>query len=91
MLDSEIDKVNNYLKEQLWMDFEMCRMDDGRDGEGIEVDMLEEGDDEGREAYMVGRAYFGGISRRGRMHLFLSHLEGRKNIAGKNGLHPFFL
>lgn len=29
MLLSEINKVNKYLKEQLWMDFEMCNMSGG--------------------------------------------------------------
>lgn len=29
MLDNEINKVNKYLKEQLWMDFEMCNMNGG--------------------------------------------------------------
>lgn len=27
MFDVEINKINQYLKEQLWMDFEMCCMD----------------------------------------------------------------
>ena len=30
MFDSEINLINGYLKEQLWMDFEMCNMSCGK-------------------------------------------------------------
>lgn len=30
MYHSEVDKVNEFLKEQLWMDFEMCNIDRGK-------------------------------------------------------------
>lgn len=30
MFDNEINKINKYLKGQLWMDFEICSMDGAR-------------------------------------------------------------
>lgn len=30
MIEEKIKLINNYLKEQLWMDFELCNMDCGQ-------------------------------------------------------------
>lgn len=57
---NNIEKINEYLKEQLWMDFEMCNMNRGK----LELHgFLDEGDDDNikitfEQPYLVNCNFF---------------------------------
>lgn len=79
MFDDEINKINQYLKGQLWMDFEMCHMDRLK---LILYGFLDEsGKDKIRiifeEPYMVSSNFF--FTYEG-VHDFISIIEGEEAV-----------
>ncbi|MBD5463889.1 MAG: hypothetical protein HDR24_12690 [Lachnospiraceae bacterium] len=77
MYRNEIDKVNDFLKDQLWMDFEMCNINRGK----LELHgFLDEAEDDKiiiifEQPYMVSCNFFFTYEGKGN---FLSIVEGKE-------------
>ncbi len=80
MFDSEINRVNKYLKEQLWMDFEMCNI--GRGGLELYGFLDESGMDKIKivfeQPYMVSCNFY--FTYEGNKKDFLSVVDGEEAV-----------